>query len=504
VGIRQSEDLAGGTGVAVVEGTWTRQAAWTQLVRTRQQIGRLLLLVAVADLLTISLAILAAWDFRVGLDTWFVDVQRVEPVSGQVAVCIGLVWMVLIAGLGGYSSRSFGAGTEEFRHVFLATVLTAGITGMFSFLLRIDISRAFVVLTFSIGLPLLFAQRYAVRKGLHYARRQGRMLHPVVAVGGPSAIAEVAEVLNRESYVGYLVSAACVPRGMEVDEDQLPVPCLGTVEETRLVCEKIGADTVLVTRGAYSSSDDLRRIAWDLEGSDIDLVVVPSLTDVAGPRIHMRPVAGLPLLHLESPQADDAGGLAKRIMDFSGALLGMILISPVLLLVLTLIKLEDGGPVLFRQSRVGRNGRTFGMLKFRSMVPDAEKQLEKVRDLNECDAVLFKMKSDPRVTRVGRFLRRYSLDELPQLWNVLRGDMSLVGPRPPLPSEVDAYDGDVRRRLLVRPGMTGLWQVSGRSTLTWRESVRLDLYYVDNWSMVGDLMIIAKTVRAVLLSQGAY
>ncbi len=466
--------------------------------------SRLLVVVAAADLAAISLAIVLAWDYRFGLDTLLASGQGSQPLAVFVAPSIGLVWMLLLAAVGAYSTRSFGAGTEEFRRLFLASGLAAGVVGMISFLLQLNISRGFVLLTFSLGLPFLLAERYAVRKALHHMRARGRLLHRVVAVGGPSAIAELTEVLHRELYVGYLVCGACVPNGMVVEADALPVPCLGGVEDTRRVCREIGADTVLVARGGYSSSADLRRIAWDLEGSDIDLVVVPSLTDVAGPRIHMRPVAGLPLLHVEGPQAGRAGGLAKRVMDFVGALVGLILISPVILFVATLIKLEDGGPVFFRQARVGREGRVFGMVKFRSMTPDAEKRLAEIRHLNESDRVLFKVKEDPRVTRVGRFLRRYSVDELPQLLNVLRGDMSLVGPRPPLSSEVDSYEKDVRRRLLVRPGMTGLWQVSGRSTLTWSESVRLDLYYVDNWSMVGDLVIIAKTLRAVLTSQGAY
>jgi exopolysaccharide biosynthesis polyprenyl glycosylphosphotransferase len=268
--------------------------------------------------------------------------------------------------------------------------------------------------------------------------------------------------------------------------------------------EKVGADTVLVTRGAYSSSDDLRSIAWDLEGSDIDLVVVPSLTDVAGPRIHMRPVAGLPLLHLEGPQADEAGGLTKRAFDFFGAMCALLVLSPVFLAVAALIKLDDGGPVFYRQSRIGLNGKAFPCLKFRSMSMGAEKRKADLRAEANHDGALWKMQGDPRVTRVGSFLRRFSVDELPQLVNVLRGEMSLVGPRPQQAWEVETYTKAMRRRLLVRPGMTGLWQVSGRSSLPWSEAVRLDLYYVDNWSMVGDLLIIAKTVRAVLFSEGAY
>ena len=218
----------------------------------------------------------------------------------------------------------------------------------------------------------------------------------------------------------------------------------------------------------------------------------------------MRPVAGLPLLHLEEPQAGEAGGLSKRLFDVVLAGLALVLLSPVLLVVAALVKLHDGGPVLFRQPRIGREGETFQMLKFRSMVVDAEARLAALRDQNEFDSVLFKMKEDPRITPLGRVLRRYSIDELPQLVNVLRGEMSLVGPRPPLSSEVDRYADDVHRRLLVRPGLTGLWQVSGRSGLSWDESVRLDLYYVDNWSMTSDLVIIAKTVRAVVGSSGAY
>ena len=245
-------------------------------------------------------------------------------------------------------------------------------------------------------------------------------------------------------------------------------------------------------------------MGWQLERSDISLIVVPSLAEVAGPRIHLRPVAGLPLMHIEPPQADAAGRWSKRLFDLVGASLLLCFFAPVMLVIASVIKLDDGGPVLFRQARVGRNGTMFDCFKFRSMCVDAEQRLAALQHLNETDGVLFKLRADPRITRLGRFLRRFSLDELPQLINVVEGSMSLVGPRPPLQSEVDVYGLDVHRRLLVRPGMTGLWQVSGRSELSWRESVRLDLYYVDNWSMMGDLIILAKTLRAVVASRGAY
>jgi exopolysaccharide biosynthesis polyprenyl glycosylphosphotransferase len=284
----------------------------------------------------------------------------------------------------------------------------------------------------------------------------------------------------------------------------MPVPCLGSVSETRRVCEELGADTVLVARGGYSSSSDLRQIAWDLGGSDIDLVVVPSLTDIAGPRIHMRPVAGLPLLHIEGPQADEAGGLDKRIFDIVGALVALVITAPLMIAVAAAIWLEDRGPIIYRQLRIGRDGRAFDCFKFRSMFVEAEFFEADLRDGANHNGALFKLELDPRVTKVGKFIRSYSLDELPQLFNVIRGEMSLVGPRPQQLWEVETYTDSAKRRLLVRPGMTGLWQVSGRSSLTWDEAVRLDLYYVDNWSMVTDLVIMSKTVRAVLSSTGAY
>ncbi|HSE10588.1 MAG TPA: sugar transferase [Nocardioidaceae bacterium] len=490
--------------MTVLGGARQATAASVERDRTRRQIQTLLALTAIIDLALITAAILVAWDLRLNLDVWTSDVDPDRPITATVGPWILIVWMTFLFTHGAYSVRVFGAGSDEYKLVYLASLITAGTVGMGSYLLQLDLSRGFVVLTFMLGAPMLIAGRYTVRKLLHRMRVRGKVIHRVVAVGGPSAIRELADVMRRERYAGYEICGACVPRGIPVDEDEMSVSYLGEVADTRRVCEEMAADTVLVARGGYSSAADLRRIAWDLEDSDIDLVVVPSLTDVAGPRIHMRPVAGLPLLHVEAPQTDEAGGMSKRLFDVVGSLLGIIAISPLLLAVALLVKLEDGGPVLFRQTRIGRDGIEFGMMKFRSMVPDAEERLEDIRHLNESDGVLFKVKDDPRITRIGRFLRRYSIDELPQLFNVLKGDMSLVGPRPPLRDEVDAYEKDVRRRLLVRPGMTGLWQVSGRSSLSWSEAVRLDLYYVDNWSMLTDAAIIAKTVKAVVGSQGAY
>jgi exopolysaccharide biosynthesis polyprenyl glycosylphosphotransferase len=309
-------------------------------------------------------------------------------------------------------------------------------------------------------------------------------------------------VLGRAPWMGYQVVGMCVPRGQQAED--VGVPVLGDIDDVRRLAIELGVDGVIVAGGSYSSAADLRRLGWELQGLELDMLVVPSLTDIAGPRVHMRHVAGLPFVQVEEPQSDRAGGWAKRTFDLGVAGGLVVVLSPLLLLVAFLIRLQDGGPVLYRQRRVGANGAEFEMIKFRSMVVDAEARLAEVAHANEHDGVLFKIREDPRNTRVGGFNRKFSFDELPQLCNVLKGEMSLVGPRPPLFNEYEQYEQDTHRRLLVRPGMTGQWQVSGRADLPWSEAVRLDLYYVDNWSMVIDLVIMVKTVKAVLVSRGAY
>jgi exopolysaccharide biosynthesis polyprenyl glycosylphosphotransferase len=283
------------------------------------------------------------------------------------------------------------------------------------------------------------------------------------------------------------------------------VPVVGTTAQTAASVLAEKADMVVFTEGAFPSAVDFRRIAWDLEGHHVQMAVVPSLSDISSGRMAMRPVGGLPLVHVEQPQSLGASRGLKRAFDFVGATLLLALATPIMVVFSIATKLQDGGPVLFRQTRVGRDGELFECLKFRSMVVDAEARLSSLTHLNQnADGVLFKAQRDPRITRVGAFMRRFSIDELPQLINVVNGDMSLVGPRPALPAEVRRYVPDVQRRLHVRPGMTGLWQVSGRSDLSWEDTVRLDLYYVDNWSIVQDLSIMAKTIHAVVRSRGAY
>jgi exopolysaccharide biosynthesis polyprenyl glycosylphosphotransferase len=282
------------------------------------------------------------------------------------------------------------------------------------------------------------------------------------------------------------------------------VPVLGTSDDVIRAVDAVGADTVAVVSHPGLSGHALRQLSWALEERDVELLVSPGIVEVAGPRISIRPMAGLSLLHLERPAFRGARRVLKRLFDYLVASGLIAVLSPLLIALAVAIRLTSRGPALFRQTRVGTNGRLFTVYKFRSMVVDAEARRAALVDQNDGHGVLFKMRTDPRVTRIGVLLRRYSLDELPQLLNVLRGNMSLVGPRPPLPLEVAGYSTDEVRRLRVRPGMTGLWQVSGRSDLTWEESLRLDLRYVDNWSISLDFSILWRTVRAVAQGSGAY
>jgi exopolysaccharide biosynthesis polyprenyl glycosylphosphotransferase len=280
------------------------------------------------------------------------------------------------------------------------------------------------------------------------------------------------------------------------------IPIMGDIFDVRAGIAASGADTVAITNTDELPPSGVKRISWELEAGREHLVLAPSITDVVGPRLQARPVAGLPLIHVETPQYTRGQRFAKRLTDVFLAGVGLVILAPVMLVISLMIRSSSSGPVLFAQTRIGLNGRQFRMWKFRTMVSNAEELLPGLADQRDRgNEVLFKMSADPRVTSVGRFLRRFSLDELPQLFNVLAGSMSVVGPRPPLPREVQQYADHVHRRFLVKPGITGLWQVSGRSTLSWEESVRLDLSYVENWTLAGDLVILLKTVRAALFPQ---
>ncbi|MGI8692967.1 MAG: sugar transferase [Geodermatophilaceae bacterium] len=447
---------------------------------------------------------------RVRFDDPGVTVARsaFEPLSGTrysiVVLALAAAWLLTLAAHGGYRRGVFGVGLEEYKRIIKSTAMLAGAVAVVCYLGRIDVARGFLAVAFPVGAVGLVLGRSVARKWLHRQRERGHLVRRVLVVGDHAHVGQLVSVLRRESYLGYAVVGACLPT---YEDDFLPaedIPVFGGLSDVAAVANSVQADTVAVTAVSGSGTSFLRHLAWSLEGVGVELVVVPSLTDIAGPRIQMRPVAGLPLLHVREPEFTGLRRLSKAAFDRVAACTLLLLVSPLFLAIAAGIKFGDGGPVFFRQIRVGTNGEEFSCWKFRSMVTDADKRIDSLRTLNDYDDILFKIRKDPRVTSVGRFLRRSSLDELPQLINVLLGQMSLVGPRPPLPTEVRLYGDDVRRRLLVRPGITGLWQISGRSDLSWEDTVRLDLYYVENWSFFGDVLILAKTVRAVFSGSGAY
>ncbi len=413
------------------------------------------------------------------------------------------VWIMAMALRGGYDRRIVGVGSEEYRRVFDAAVRVLAVVAIAAFLADLALARGFLAFTLPLATALSLVGRRGARWWLRSRRAEGLYSHKMVLVGSQEHVRRLIRHLSRAPYAGFSVLGVCVPSGGEnLEVDGRSVPVFGEPDEAEVVVRRLKADAVAMAD--TSSADALRRLAWGLEGSGVDLLVVPALTDVAGPRIVVRPVAGLPLLHVDEPRLSGFQRSLKEVFDRTAAALVLLVVAPLLVAVTVAIRLGGGGPVLFRQRRVGRNGRPFTLRKFRTMHQDAELQLAALVDQNAYDGVLFKMRRDPRCTRVGRVLRRFSIDELPQLWNVMCGDMSVVGPRPPLPSEVERYDDHVRRRLLVKPGLTGLWQVSGRSDLSWDEAVRLDLYYVENWSPAMDAIILWKTMAAVVGGRGAY
>ncbi|GAA1505975.1 sugar transferase [Sphaerisporangium rubeum] len=419
---------------------------------------------------------------------------------------LALAWPFALALAGVYREKSHGEGSEEFRAVFNGGVGVTAAVAIGAYATQTMIARSYVMAMLPLATVLTLVFRFRMRKRLHRRRIEGEYLRRVVAVGHRTAVLDLVMQFRRQPYHGMRVVAACLPpgqfpgNGLDVDG----VPVYGDFADVAAVADKVSADAVAVLACPELDGAALRRLAWSIETKGTELFVAPALMDVAGPRTSIRPVAGMPLLHVEHPEFDGTRQVVKSLFDRLVATAALAVLALPMLFIAVLIRATSQGPALFTQTRVGRDGRTFQVFKFRTMVQNAEKMKVDLLVDNEFDGVLFKMRNDPRITKVGGFLRRYSLDELPQLLNVLRGEMSLVGPRPPLPDEVEQYGTDVRRRLVVKPGMTGLWQVSGRSDLSWEESVRLDLRYVENWSLILDLQILWKTWSAVVHGGGAY
>ncbi|MFJ6700069.1 sugar transferase [Streptomyces sp. NPDC091272] len=398
-----------------------------------------------------------------------------------------------------------GQGAEEFRRLgrslFMATVVLA--------LGGIALASRNIKLWIFVAMPALalltMIARYLLRVWLHKQRKEGRCLRPVLAAGSLETVRDLIARTRRFPHLGWRVDAVCTTDGRGLDGDRLDgVPVVGQLTDVAGHVRRDGYRVVALTSDPHWSPDRLQRLAWNLEGSDAEMVVAPVLMEVAGPRLHVDAVLGIPLLRVSMPAFTGGHRVVKTVVDRTGAAVLLLLLAPLLLLVGLLVLVDSRGGAVYRQRRVGKDGCEFTIFKFRTMVAGAHDARAELAGLNEGAGLLFKLRRDPRVTRVGAVLRRYSLDELPQLFNVLTGSMSLVGPRPPLPEESAAYGPDIRRRLLVKPGLTGLWQISGRSDLPWEEAVRLDLRYVEDWSLALDAVILWKTLRAVLHGQGAY
>lgn len=445
-----------------------------------------------------------------------VPIARIPQIGSQMtSVPLGIASIMLTVGIaalwlgalqlnGSRDYRFIGLGATEYKRVARATLSVFGGVAICSFVFDLQVPREYILIMMPVGLVAILLSRFLWRRWLHRQRESGAMMTRVLAVGDQRTVNDLVRDLRRAPMCGYVVVGACVPTGTE--RSSVDIPIAGDLAHVASTALRSGVDAVAVTASGAFGADDVRRLGWELEDTAAELMLAPALTNIAGPRIHTQPVAGLPLIHVERPTYYAANHLLKRSFDLVVATALLVLLLPVFAATAIAIKVGSSGPVFFRQVRAGLGGSTFKILKFRSMVPDAERRLTEttVQARDAGNEVMFKLRDDPRVTAVGRFIRKYSIDELPQLLNVIAGSMSLVGPRPPLMSEMQLYGADARRRLLVKPGMTGLWQVSGRSDLAWDDTVRLDMYYVENWSLTVDLVILWKTAKAVLAPQGAY
>jgi exopolysaccharide biosynthesis polyprenyl glycosylphosphotransferase len=457
----------------------------------------------VGDFVAVALAVLIGYYVRFGFGAAFAGVDA------ALVLALPFGWVLLAAANHAYDARRVDAGSTGFHMVVRTLLQMAAAVALVSYVADLEVSRGFL----GIALPVVFALtalvRGFVRLRLTRLRHSGRALERVVLAGRAASVHPLVAAMRREQAAGFEIAGVCLPTDEAAELElrhamaDLGVPVLSDIAGVRGAVERSGAVSVAVVPGDVSPAA-LRSIAWTLEDLGTELIVSSGLTEVAPNRVHVQSVGGTPLLRVDAPRYRGSRHLLKSVLDRLVALVALVVLSPVLVLVGLSVRLSSRGPAFYLQERVGRDGKSFRMVKFRSMHVGADARVVELAQRSDGNGVLFKMRDDPRVTVVGRWLRRFSLDELPQLLNIVAGSMSLVGPRPPLPSEVALYEGDVRRRLLVKPGLTGLWQVSGRSDLSWEDSVRLDLHYVENWSLRMDLLLLAKTVRAVVKASGAY
>lgn len=426
-----------------------------------------------------------------------------------VAIILSVIWWAMLGLWGSRDTTILGYGTEEYKRLLNASFWLFGLVATVSYVFKLEMARGYVALALPAGVLSLFVARMLVRSYLRSQRKGGMSSSTVLLIGGVHGVEHLARALRRQPMAGYRPIATYLPgapSGTIVDS-ALELPNLGndpSVASIVAAVSRATPDAVALSSGIPLPPRVIRELGWVLADMQVKMIMAPALTDVAGPRIHTQPVAGLPLIHVSTPSLTGWRRFVKRLSDVVGSALLLVMLLPVFIGVGLLVKFTSPGPVFYTQERIGVRGKVFKMVKFRSMRQDADLQLAALlRQQGTDDKPLSKVENDPRITPVGRVLRKFSLDELPQLFNVLSGDMSLVGPRPQREHEVALYDGAAHRRLYVSPGMSGLWQVSGRSNLSWDEAIQLDLYYVENWSLTQDIVILLKTFRAVFRSEGA-
>ena len=462
--------------------------------------------IAVTDVVAVGVAVAVAYFLRF-------DADGAARVSGAFAPSYLVVSLLLFAAWTAalfldrtHDHRLIGSGPAEYQRVWQASWRLGAVVAVVAYMLRMEIGRGYLGVAFPLGLTLVFIGRYSWRQWLHRQRAAGRFQSRVLVVGHLRKAALLVAELKGAPNAGFGVVGACVPASEAVGGEAGGVEILGTMDDAATLAVDLRVDIVAVVGSDNMTTEALRRLGWDLEGSGIDIALTMAIRDVAGQRVTMQPVNGLPLVYVDEPRFAGPKYALKSVVDWVLAFVILVVVSPVLAVIAALVKLTSRGPVFYQQERVGVGSKTFKMIKFRSMVADAHERLDEALAAEGVESVglFYKPKNDVRVTPVGRVLRKYSLDELPQLLNVLRGEMSLVGPRPQIDREVAQYDRTAQRRLLVKPGLTGLWQISGRSELSAQEGIRMDVFYVENWTIFGDLLILSRTARAMLTGEGAY
>jgi exopolysaccharide biosynthesis polyprenyl glycosylphosphotransferase len=456
----------------------------------------------IAVISTDAAAIVAAMSVAVWLRQVTVGgpPQEIGPVllTGAVAVPI---WLCVFARYKLYTAAAVTSVTAEVRRLLHAVAAAVACTAILSLFLGTETSRVWLLLTFATAMPMLVIERGIIRHAFRRARTRGQLQRRVVIIGTNAEALGIVQMLSSNAGLGYqvlgLLECGDPTPGIS------PVRVLGSWRDAPEIVQSLGATGVIIATSAIDTPV-ANRLARELIEIGCHVELTSGLVDISADRLLARPLGRRAVMYIEPVRRLGWRAVAKRAFDIIIATGLLVFASPILAIAALLIKLDSNGPVFFSQVRVGKDGKLFRVRKLRTMVNDAEQQLELLRDRSDIDGPLFKMRDDPRVTRVGKVLRKASIDELPQLLNVLVGEMSIVGPRPALPSEALEWTDDLRSRLRVKPGITGMWQVNGRSTASFDDYVRHDLYYVDNWSLLTDLAILAKTVPVVLFRKGAY